>query len=138
MTKPHDFLQMRQGSQNLCATLKESHAQIDQMTAVEYISDTELIVKAFSSLFQHDGAAAFKSSERSPLPPAASAKDLSRGRTQISNAAKSEDLTFIKAKVMGIVHLKAFRMPRIGLTGRATWIIQMTPKAITRPMLNPV
>jgi hypothetical protein len=55
------------------------------MTAVGYISDTEEIVKASWSLFQHDGAAAFKLSERSPLPPALSAKDLPGGKSQILN-----------------------------------------------------
>jgi len=55
------------------------------MTAVGYILDTEEIVKASWSLFQHDGAATFKLSERSPLPPALSAKDLPGGRTQILN-----------------------------------------------------
>jgi hypothetical protein len=55
------------------------------MTAVGYILDTEEIVKASWSLFQHDGAAAFKLSERSPLPPALSAKNLPGGRTQILN-----------------------------------------------------
>jgi len=66
MAKVHDFLEMLQGSQNLRATQKESHAQNKQMTAVEYISDMEEIVKASWSLFQHDRAAAFKLSERSP------------------------------------------------------------------------
>jgi len=47
--------------------------------------DTEEIVKASCSLFQHDCAIAFKLSERSPLPPALSAKDLPGGRTQILN-----------------------------------------------------
>jgi len=55
------------------------------MTAVGYISDTEEIVKASWSVFHHDGAAAFKLSERSPLPPASSAKDLPGERTQIVN-----------------------------------------------------
>jgi len=55
------------------------------MTAVGYISDTEEIVKASWSHFQHDGATALKLSERSPLPPALSAKDLPGGRTQILN-----------------------------------------------------
>jgi len=85
MAKVHDFLEMWQGSQNLRATQKESRAQNKQMTAVGFISDTEEIVKACWSLFQHDGAAAFKLSERSPLPPALSAKDLPAGRTQILN-----------------------------------------------------
>jgi len=55
------------------------------MTAVGYISDTEEIVKAFWSLFQHDGAAAFKFSVSSALPPALPAKDFPGGRTQILN-----------------------------------------------------
>jgi len=76
---------MWQASHNLCATQKESRALNKEMTAVGYISDTEDIVKASWSLFQHDGAAAFKLSERSPLPPAVSAKDLPGGRTQIMN-----------------------------------------------------
>jgi hypothetical protein len=56
-----------------------------EMTAVGLISDTEAIVKAYWLLFHHDGAAAFKLAERSPLPPALSAKDRSGGRTQILN-----------------------------------------------------
>jgi len=58
------------------------------MTAVGYILDTEDIVKASWSLFQHDGAAAFKLSERSPLPPALSAKDLPGGTTEILNVRR--------------------------------------------------
>jgi len=88
MAKVLDLLEMRQGSQNIRATQKESRAQNKQMTAVGYISDTEEIVKASWSLFQHDGAAAFKLSERSPLPPALSAKDLPGGRTQIINVRR--------------------------------------------------
>jgi len=85
MAKVHNFLEMWQGSQNIRATQKEFGAKRKQMTAVGYISVTEDIVKASWSLFQHDGAAAFKLSERSPLPPALSAKDLPGGRTQILN-----------------------------------------------------
>jgi len=85
MAKVYDFLKMWQGSQNLCATQKKSRAQNKQITAVEYILNTEEIVKASWSLFQHDGAAAFNLSERSPLPPPLSAKGLTGGRTQISN-----------------------------------------------------
>jgi len=88
MAKVHDFLEMWQGSQNLHATQEESRAKIKQMTAVGYISDTEESVKASWSLFQHDGAAAFKLSERSPLPPALSAKDRPGGRTQILNVRR--------------------------------------------------
>jgi hypothetical protein len=85
MAKVHDFLEIWQGSQNLCATQKESRGQNEQMTAIEYISDMEEIIKASWSLFQHHGGAAFKLSKRSPLPPALSAKDLPGGRTQILN-----------------------------------------------------
>jgi hypothetical protein len=49
------------------------------MTAVRYISDTEEIIKASWSNLHHDGAAAFKLSEKSPVLPALSAKDLPRG-----------------------------------------------------------
>jgi len=88
MAKVHDILEIRQGSGNLRGTQKESRAQNKQMTAVGYISDTEESVKASWSLIQHDGAAAFKLSERSPLPPALSAKDLPGGRTQILNVCR--------------------------------------------------
>jgi len=50
-----------------------------------YISDTEEMVKASWSNFQQDGAAAYKLSEKSPVPPALSAKDLPGGRTQVLN-----------------------------------------------------
>jgi hypothetical protein len=85
MANIHDFLEMWQGSQNLRATQKKSCTENKQMTAYGYILDLEEIVKASWSLFQHDGAAAFKLSERSPLLPALSAKDLPGGRTQILN-----------------------------------------------------
>jgi len=88
MAKVHDFLEIWQGSQNLRATQKVSRTQTKQLTAVGYISDTEEIVKASWSLFQHDGAAAFQLSQRSPLPPALSAKDLPGGRTQIFNVGR--------------------------------------------------
>jgi len=85
MAKVHDILQIWQGSQNLRATQKESRAQNKQMTAVGYISDTEDIINASWSLFEHYGAAAFKFAERSPLPPPLSGKNLPGGRTQILN-----------------------------------------------------
>jgi len=88
MAKVYDFLEMWQGSQNLRATQRESRAQNKQMTAVGYISDTEEIVNASCRNFQHDGAAAFKLSERSPQPPALSAKDLLGGRTRILNVRR--------------------------------------------------
>jgi hypothetical protein len=67
---------MWQGSQILCVTKKESHAQNKQITAVGYFSVNIEIVKLSWSLIQHDGAAAFTLSERSPLPPSLSAKDI--------------------------------------------------------------
>jgi hypothetical protein len=81
----NDRLEMWQGSQNLRAPQKISCALIMQIAVVGYISDTEQIAKASWSLFPHDGAAAFKSSEMSPLPPAWFAKDLHGGRTQLLN-----------------------------------------------------
>jgi hypothetical protein len=58
------------------------------MTAVGYILDTEEIIKASWWLFQNDGGAAYKLSERSRLPPGLSAKDLPAGRTQIINVRR--------------------------------------------------
>jgi len=58
------------------------------MTAEPFSSHMEEIVKASWSLFQHDGMAACKLSERSSLPPALSAKDLAGGRTQILNVRR--------------------------------------------------
>jgi len=88
MAKVPDLLEMWQGSQNIRAIQKEFRAQIKQMTAIGYISDTEEIVKASWSLFQHDSVGAFQLSERSPLPPALSAKDLPGGRTKILNVRR--------------------------------------------------
>jgi hypothetical protein len=84
LAKVNEFLEMWQGSQHVGATEKESRAQRKPMTAVGFISDRHAIVNASWSLFQHDGAASFKLSERSPWPPALSAKDHSGGRTRIS------------------------------------------------------
>jgi hypothetical protein len=50
------------------------------------------MVKASWSLFQHDGAAAFKLSEKSPLAPAFSAEDLPGGRTQILNVHRIQQI----------------------------------------------
>jgi len=88
MAKVHNFLKMWQGSQNLRATQNESRAHNKQRTEVPYISDTEEMVKASWSLFQHVCAAVFKLSERSSLPPPLSAKDLPGGRTQILNVRR--------------------------------------------------
>jgi len=88
MAKVHNFLEMWQGSQTLRAIEMESRAQNKQMNAVGYISDTEEIIKAPWSLFQYDGAAASQLSERTPLSPPLSAKDLPGGRTQILNVRR--------------------------------------------------
>jgi hypothetical protein len=88
MARDHDILKMWQGSQTLRATQKESCAQCKQMTAIRYISDTEEIIKASCSNFHHLGAATFKLSEKSPVPPALSAKDLPGGRTPVLNACR--------------------------------------------------
>jgi hypothetical protein len=85
MAKVFNFLEMWQGSQNLRATHKKSHAQNKQMTAVGYILDTEESVKASWSFDQHDGAAAFILAERSPLTQPLSAKNRPGGQTQILN-----------------------------------------------------
>jgi len=85
MAKVHNFWEMWQASQNLRATEMESHAQNMQMTAVEYIADTEEIVKASWSNFHHDGAAVLQLSERSPVPPALSAKNLPGRWTLVLN-----------------------------------------------------
>jgi len=88
MAKVHDFLEMWQGSHNLWAIQKKSRAQNKQRTAVGYISNTKEIAKASWSHFHHDGAAEFKLSEKSPVPPALSAKDLPGGQTQILNVCR--------------------------------------------------
>ena len=51
MAMVHDFLEMWQGSENLCATQKESRARNKQVNAVGYILDTEEIINASWSLF---------------------------------------------------------------------------------------
>jgi len=55
------------------------------MTAIGYTVDTEEIIKASWSNFQHDSAAAFRLSEWSPLRPALSPKDLPGWRTEVVN-----------------------------------------------------
>jgi len=85
MAKVHSMLELWQGSENLRATQKQSRVQYEQMTAMGTISGTEEFVNASWSPFQHDGAASFKLSGRSALPPPLSAKDLPGGGTQILN-----------------------------------------------------
>jgi len=114
MAKVHDILELWQGSLHLRATQKESRAHNKQMTAVGYISDTEEIIKAYWSLFHHHGAAAFKLSERSPLPPALSAKTSLQDELKYYTSAKSAESTVMQSKVMRIAHLEAFRTRKVG------------------------
>jgi len=68
------------------------------MTAIGYISDTEEIIKSSWSLFQQDGVAAYKLSERSLLPPASLAMDLPQGQTQVSNVHQMKRFHRLPAK----------------------------------------
>jgi len=88
MAKVHDMLEMWPGSLILHFIQRESHIQNKQMTAVGYISDMKEIVTASWLLFQHAGVAAFKFSERLPLPQALSTKDLPGGQTQLLNVCQ--------------------------------------------------
>jgi hypothetical protein len=88
LAKVHDLLEMWLGSQTLRATQKESRAQNKQRTAVGYISDTEEIVKASWSNFHHDDAATLKLSEKSPVPPPLSTKDLPGEQSQVLNVRR--------------------------------------------------
>jgi hypothetical protein len=83
---------MWQGCQTLRATQKESHATKKQMTATDYISDTEEIVKASWTNFHHHGAAAFQLSEKSPMPLALSTKNLPGVRTKVLNVRQIKQI----------------------------------------------
>jgi hypothetical protein len=85
MAKVQDCLGIWQDIQNLQATEKEFGAHNKQITATGSISDMEELVKASCSLFQHDGAAAFKLLEKSPVPSAWSANDIAGEKTQLLN-----------------------------------------------------
>jgi len=68
------------------------------MTTVGSISDTEGIIKAFWSLFQHDGLAAFKLPDRKPLPPALSANVLPGGQSQIFKVRRIRTINWHRVK----------------------------------------
>lgn len=85
MANVQDFLDIQHCHHNQYAIKKESWAENKQITAVGYVSGMEEMLKASCALFQHDGVAEIKLSERSPLRPAVSVKDLPAGRTEISN-----------------------------------------------------
>jgi hypothetical protein len=76
VAKVYDRLGMWLDSQNVRATQKVSHTENKQISAVGYILVLAEVVKVSWSLIQHDGEAAFKFSERSPLQPALSEKNL--------------------------------------------------------------
>jgi len=58
--------------------------------------------------------------------------------TKYAMSTKSNKSTAIQQKVMRIVNLKAFRTPKVGLTGMATWIIYITAKKTVRETINPI
>ena len=62
------------------------------MTAVGYISDTEETVEEFRSNFQHNGAAAFRLSEKLPVAPALSGKDLPGRQPQVVNVRRIKQI----------------------------------------------
>ena len=138
MAKVHDVWEMWQGSQNLHAIQKESSTQNKQMTAVGYISDTEEINKALWSHFQHDGVAAWKLSEISPLPPAVSAKDLPRGQTEVFNVRQINKSTVIQSNLIRTVHLNAFPSPTIWLAAMVTWIYKPQVMTTARQPTDPI
>jgi len=140
MARVHDFLEMWQGSRKLSATQKKSRAQKKLMTAVGYISDTEVIVKASWSLFQHHGAAAFKLSERSPLPPALSAKNLPGGQTQILNVRRIRRINGhpVECDEDSAPESISDTEDWLNWNGMATWIIWMTAKRIALPTMTTI
>jgi len=88
MAKVRYFFVMWQCNHPLSATQKESRGQSTQMTTLGYISDTEEIVKASLSNFHYHDPAAFKLSEKSPVPPALSPMDLPGRRSQVLNVRR--------------------------------------------------
>jgi hypothetical protein len=70
----HAVLEIRQGHHNLCAIHKECHDNNKQITARQFISDTNETIKLCWSNFQHDGTAQLKFSHRPPVPAAWCAK----------------------------------------------------------------
>ena len=85
ITKVDNSLEMWQGSQKQHTIQMESRAQTKQNRAIGYIADTEEMIKASWLSFEHNEEAASKLTERSPLPPALSANNLTRGQTQVIN-----------------------------------------------------
>jgi len=105
MAKVYYVFEMLQGSQNLCPTQMLFCSHYAQITAVEYISVAEAIVKVSWSNFQYNGAAAFKLSKRSPVPPGVSPKDRSAGQTYVLNVRQIKRIGWHPAKIdMDCIH----------------------------------
>jgi len=85
MAKVDYFFEMWQGSRNFSATQKEFHAENKQITPVEYISDSEEIMKAIWSNFQHISVAAFNLLGWLPMVSALFAQVLHGGEIQVLN-----------------------------------------------------
>jgi hypothetical protein len=132
----HNFLEIWQGNQNLWATQLESRGQKRQMTAVGCISDTDVMVEASWSLFQPDGAADFKLSEKSPVPPAFNEKDLPRGWNQIPNIRWTKWIYRHPAESDEDSSPESISDTETGLTGKGNWIIQMTVSMTAMHIMN--
>ena len=138
MAKVHNVLEMWQVSQILHATQKESHTQNKQMPAVGYIPDTAEIFKVSWSNLEHDGAAGFELLERSPFPPALSAKDLPGGRTHVWSVHRNQRIDGHLATPNVDSHLKALPTAETVLTGMVTCIFQIWEKMTGRQMTIPM
>jgi hypothetical protein len=53
-----------------------------------------------------------------------------------STSAAADELTVLQLRVMRIPYLKVFRTPKIGNTGIATVMVQLSAKIIARHMIN--
>jgi hypothetical protein len=85
ITKVVNFWEMRQSKPHQSATKKESPVHNMRMTFRVYILDLEEIFRAFWEHFPHQGAAGYKLSDTTPLPPAFSSKVIPGGQMQVLN-----------------------------------------------------
>jgi hypothetical protein len=107
---------------------EKSRPQNKHLTAGRYISDNEQIIKASLSNFQHDGVAAYKVSEQSPMRPALSAKNLPGGQTEVLNVHRIKRLDGHPAQSTKDSSTASISATKITLTGMETWIIPTTAK----------
>jgi len=136
MAKVHNFLEMWQGSQNLCATQKESHDQNMPMTDIEFILYTEEIFKVSSSLFQPDGLLHLNCQKDHLCHQLCLQMICLEDKLKYWMSGKWQEWTVIQSKAVRLAHLKVFQTPDIGSTGMATWIIQLTAMTNVRQNLN--